>query len=358
MADDYKLRKIGNADAERSRINELIGLLNQRLSAIESTSSGDTSSGFILTGPSSLVPNARVLSSSSTIVVNDAGAGNAVSMAIASSSITNGYLAPMSAHTIKGNNSGASATPSDLTGTEVTALLDAFTSANKGLVPAPGTTNGHVLKDTGWSTLRLDESLLTGSRVLTIPDYAGVNVQVDSSSGIPEYFGNFYARGTIGSSFTDDSTIYLRTDGVISGSASGVLGTNDPSNGSVDALAADTDSVSILLTPKLPSGLSPSLSGTQNNYGLTAGVSAYRVTATANVTFTGLALSLSNGTDNAVIAIRNVSTANTVTLKHEDGGSTATNRFKLPNNADVVLQAYDSILLVYDPTLARWMKLA
>lgn len=44
--EDYKLRKIGNLDAERSRINELISLLNARITALESSISGGSSGGI------------------------------------------------------------------------------------------------------------------------------------------------------------------------------------------------------------------------------------------------------------------------------------------------------------------------
>jgi hypothetical protein len=62
---------------------------------------------------------------------------------IASSAVTNVKLAPMSATTLKGNNTTATANAADLTATQATAMLnlmvgDAGAGGTKGLVPAPG----------------------------------------------------------------------------------------------------------------------------------------------------------------------------------------------------------------------------
>lgn len=69
--------------------------------------------------------------------------GSGATWTVDADAVSNAKLANMPAVTIKGNASGASADPADLTGTQVTALLDTFTSAANGLAPASGggTTN-------------------------------------------------------------------------------------------------------------------------------------------------------------------------------------------------------------------------
>lgn len=72
---------------------------------------------------------------------------------IASGSVTNAKQANMATSTIKGRVSGGSGSPEDLTGTQATTLLDTFTSALKGLVPASGGgTTTYLRADGSWAT--------------------------------------------------------------------------------------------------------------------------------------------------------------------------------------------------------------
>ncbi len=77
----------------------------------------------------------------------------AVATTITDDAVTNAKLANMAANTIKGNNTGGAADPLDLTAAQVTAILDAFTSALKGLVPASGGGTSNFLRaDGAWAS--------------------------------------------------------------------------------------------------------------------------------------------------------------------------------------------------------------
>lgn len=76
------------------------------------------------------------------------------SVEILDGTIQNADLANMAANTIKGNNTGGAATPANLTATQVTAMLNTFTTNLKGLVPDPGGTPGttdFLRRDGAWA---------------------------------------------------------------------------------------------------------------------------------------------------------------------------------------------------------------
>jgi hypothetical protein len=83
----------------------------------------------------------RVFTPSAELTGTDAGAGSTYTLSITAAAVTNAMLAVMNDQTFKGNISGGSAVPSNLTATQVTAALNVFgpdsgAGGVKGLAPA------------------------------------------------------------------------------------------------------------------------------------------------------------------------------------------------------------------------------
>jgi hypothetical protein len=77
------------------------------------------------------------------------GDGTFSATVTAANHVTNIRLADMASGTIKGRVSAATGDPEDLTGTQVTTLLDTFTSTLKGLAPASGGGTSNFLRADG-----------------------------------------------------------------------------------------------------------------------------------------------------------------------------------------------------------------
>ena len=69
------------------------------------------------------------------------------------SQVKNKFLAQMAAHTYKGNNTGSTANPVDVTSTQLTADLNLFTSSLQGLTPSSGGGTSNFLRaDGSWAS--------------------------------------------------------------------------------------------------------------------------------------------------------------------------------------------------------------
>jgi hypothetical protein len=89
-----------------------------------------------------------------------------------------------------------------------------------------------------------------------------------------------------------------------------------------------------------------------NNWALVSTARFYRVSSDAARDVTGIVAQ----TDGAEIAVWNGGSF-AITLKHENAGSTAANRFLLPSGGDFVLNVYQTVLLRYNGTDSRWVVL-
>jgi hypothetical protein len=142
---DGVLRRSGSGDlAFGSLVTANIGDSQITYAKLQNASAGYTILAKATTGSGAYTELAAITNG----VLGRQGSGDLQFAQIASSQIadaqvTNAKMTNMAGYTIKGNINVGSATPQDLTGTQVTTLLDVFTTTLKGLVPASGggTTN-------------------------------------------------------------------------------------------------------------------------------------------------------------------------------------------------------------------------
>jgi hypothetical protein len=98
-----------------------------------------------------------------------------------------------------------------------------------------------------------------------------------------------------------------------------------------------------------PTVASPSqITANQNDYaGATADINRLSSDAARDIT------GLSAGTSGQTVVLVNVGSA-TITLKHQNTGSSAANRIIVPWAGDYILAADGAAVLVYDATTSRW----
>ncbi len=118
------------------------------------TGGGDlsTSRTFNVGGSASIIVGADDIQRAA-LTGDVTAAQNSNATTIANSVVSNAKLADMAQATVKGRAAGAgTGAPSDLSGTQVTAILDVFTPSAKGLVPASGGGTTNFLRaDGNWA---------------------------------------------------------------------------------------------------------------------------------------------------------------------------------------------------------------
>jgi hypothetical protein len=97
-------------------------------------------------------------------------------------------------------------------------------------------------------------------------------------------------------------------------------------------------------------------SGSTANYAISQASYFQRLTANAsNSTLSGISVNSAAQVDGEVHVIVNVAASGTLTLSHQDAGSTAGNRFLCSTGASIVLSANQAADIIYDATVSRWL---
>ena len=158
-----------------------------------------------------------------TLTGDVTGTGNgSFAATVASNAITNAKAAQMAANTIKGNNTAGLANATDLTPTQVTAMLNNFSSTLKGLVPLSGGGATNFLRADGtWAAPPGSGGLGTVTAV-----------SVASANGF---------TGTVtNSTTTPDITMSTSVSGILLGDGTGIIAADPGSDYSLGTASLAT----------------------------------------------------------------------------------------------------------------------
>lgn len=208
--------------------------------------------------------------------------------------------------------------------------------------------------------IRLDANTIattnTNGNLLVIPNGTG-----STRIGTASDYWQFSSAGTLTAIGTADYRVATNSYAFKAAAASsaGLAFFNTGGNRFVffDTTAADlfsiplTNAVYAKLGYATPSISPAQITADQNNYTGVGQVGVGRLDFDAAHSITGI-LAPTDGRGK-ILTLWNISAFN-ATFTHEDGASTATNRFLLPNAANIVIGPNEGLQLWYDDVLTRW----
>lgn len=312
--------------------------------------------------------SAERLVTNTPTVAWDLATGGQAKADVVDGSLANVKLANMAQATVKGRAVGAgTGTPTDLTATQVTALLDLFTDSLKGAVPASGGGTTNFLRADGTWAIPPGSSGLTNlfqSGADAIEERNGVNAQsffiyntfTDASNY--ERLGLFW-QGNEARIFTQEAGTGVQRDLVF-----GAINTGWKIDKDNNHWLAYTDDLvdmgqpganrprNVHISRSYHTGIvSPTqITADQNDYNPSgAGAGIWRLNSDATRVITGIA----GGVAGRRLTLQNVGSFD-IELADQSALSTAANRIITGFQANAVLAPDRSATLWYDDVTSRW----
>ncbi len=300
---------------------------------------------------------------------------------ILNNAVTNAKLAQAPANTLKGNNTGSTANETDLTATQVTAMLNLFTSSLQGLTPASGGGTVNFLRADGtWTTISLTTNvsgtlpIANGGTNATTAANAFINLSPLTTAGDIIYENNTPAPSRLPIGTTGQVLTVVSGLPAWATASTGVLtiGTYDSQTSQANGL----DIVGTVLYAQSATTTNPGMVNTTTqsfagNKTFTGNVS---LTELIDSTTTGANAAL-NSTSHSFVVVTNASLTSlstipagsngqTLILTNQTGASiTVNNQSGSPTSAQITtgtganltLANTASILLIYDNNTSKWL---